>query len=59
MNEQLDLLEWAESRPTAEIVDFIPHVVRQIVRQRHQPRINRGGELVQFLPAVSLERKTA
>lgn len=49
--QQLDLFAWADSRPSAEIVDFIPHVVRQIYRQRGQPRVERGGELVTFPPA--------
>ncbi len=49
--QQLDLFAWAASRPTAEVVDFIPYVIRQIYRQRGQPRVERGGELVTFPPA--------
>lgn len=47
---QLDLFAWAASRPTAEVVDFIPHVIRQIYRQRGQPRVDRDGDLVTFPP---------
>lgn len=33
------------------VVDMIPHVVRQMVRKRHQPRVRREGHLVDFPPS--------
>jgi hypothetical protein len=49
-DEQLDLFVWAEHRPTAEVINFIPYVVRQIIKQRHQPRVEREGRLVDLAP---------
>ena len=59
--QQLDLFAWADSRPSAEIVNFIPHVIRQIYRQRGQPRVERDGRLIDFppTPAVPEIRRTA
>lgn len=59
--QQLDLFAWVESRPSAEVVDFIPHVIRQIYRQRGQPRVERDGKLVAFppVPAAPEIRRTA
>ncbi|ESX03408.1 hypothetical protein X769_18270 [Mesorhizobium sp. LSJC268A00] len=58
-SEQLDLFDWAQNRPIAEVINFIPHVVRQIIRQRGQPRIDRGGTLVDFPRAMSITRRSA
>lgn len=48
--EQPDLFTWAETRQSAEVINFIPYVVRQIVRQRRQARIERTGDLIDMPP---------
>jgi hypothetical protein len=53
IEEQLDLFAWADGQPTAEVINFIPYVVRQIVRQRHQPRVEREGRLLDLPPRAS------
>ncbi|HEV7247962.1 MAG TPA: hypothetical protein VGN93_13340 [Shinella sp.] len=43
--KQLDLLEWAESRPTAKIIDIKPALISKIAAQPY-PFPIRNGELV-------------
>lgn len=32
---QFDLLDWAEKRPTAQIIDWIPHLAKRMWRDRY------------------------
>ncbi|MGE8105170.1 hypothetical protein ACQKP1_15935 [Allorhizobium sp. NPDC080224] len=36
--EQLDLLEWAETRPTAEVVDIVDQIALRIWYRRYWPK---------------------
>lgn len=38
MSEQLDLLEWGESRPTAEVIDAVPAIAVRVWMRRFWPR---------------------
>lgn len=42
---QLDLFQWAEARPKAEIVDLMPAVIKRICAQPY-PFPVKNGELV-------------
>lgn len=42
---QLDLFQWADSRPSAEIIDIMPAVIKRICAQPH-PFPRKNGELV-------------
>lgn len=43
--KQLDLFQWADSRPSAEIVDLVPAIIHHICRQPY-PNPIKNGELV-------------
>lgn len=36
--QQLDLIEWAESRPTAEVIDIIDRIALRIWYRRFWPK---------------------
>lgn len=50
--KQLDLFQWAESRPTAEVIDLMPAIIRNICSQPY-PFPIKNGEV------VSIRRKAA
>jgi hypothetical protein len=35
-DKQLDLFAWADSRPSAEIIDWIPHLAKRMWAERGQ-----------------------
>lgn len=36
--EQLDLLEWGESRPTAQVIDIVDRIALRFWRRRFWPK---------------------
>ncbi|MBP2566819.1 hypothetical protein JNB84_03115 [Rhizobium pusense] len=52
--KQLDLFQWADSRPSAEIIDIMPAVIKRICAQPH-PFPRKDGEVV----PLSLKRSVA
>lgn len=38
------------------VVDFIPHAIRQICRQQRQPRVKREGRLIDFPTTPEIKR---
>ena len=55
---QLDLFAWADNRPSAQIIDAIPAIVRRIWRERNQQTHQHAGQVI-TLPRPMPERKTA
>ncbi|MHA6641326.1 hypothetical protein [Mesorhizobium sp. A623] len=47
---QLDLLEWADNRPTAKILDAIPRIARRMWDERGLLPAAREGDLVVLHP---------
>lgn len=43
--KQLDLFQWADSRPSAEVIDLMPAIIKRICAQPH-PFPRKDGELV-------------
>lgn len=43
--KQLDLFQWADSRPSAQIIDIMPAVIKRICAQPH-PFPRKDGEIV-------------
>lgn len=43
--KQLDLLEWAERRPTAQIINIMPAIISKIAAEPWPPK-PKAGELV-------------
>jgi|GEM_PF-3067775 len=43
--KQMDLFQWAESRPTAEVIDLMPAIIKRICAQPF-PFPVKNGELV-------------
>ena len=46
MKEDPDLFVWADQRPTAQIINFIPHIARKIWRERHLVPVLRDAKLI-------------
>ncbi len=51
---QLDLFQWADSRPSAKIIDIMPAVIKRICAQPH-PFPRKDGEVV----SITMKRKVA
>lgn len=51
---QLDLFQWADSRPSAKIIDIMPAVIKRICAQPH-PFPRKDGEVV----SITMRRKVA
>lgn len=43
--KQLDLFEWAAKRPTAKVIDFLPHLVDYLWYQT-MPRPKQDGRVI-------------
>lgn len=52
--KQMDLFQWADSRPSAEIIDIMPAVIKRICAQPH-PFPRKNGEIV----SLSMRRNVA
>lgn len=50
--KQLDLFQWANGRPSAEVIDLMPAIIRNICAQPY-PFPRKDGEV------VTLKRKVA
>lgn len=44
--KQIDLFEWAASRPSADIIDIMPALIRKIASEPVWPPTWKAGELV-------------
>jgi hypothetical protein len=45
--KQLDLFQWADSRPLAEVIDLVPAIIRHICAQPY-PNPIKNGDIVQL-----------
>lgn len=43
---QLDLLEWAATRPTAKVISAIPGIAKRMWRERHMVQPNNPPHIV-------------
>lgn len=43
--KQMDLFQWADSRPSAEVIDLMPAIIKNICSQPY-PFPKKDGELV-------------
>jgi hypothetical protein len=53
---QLDLFHWAEQRPTAQVIDILPRIIKHICAQPH-PFPRKDGKLIR--PEFKRERQVA
>lgn len=53
---QLDLFDWAEQRPTAEIINWIPHLARRMWAERGQPAAQHEAQIM-ALPMRGIEER--
>lgn len=50
--KQMDLFQWADSRPSAEVVDLMPAIIKNICSQPY-PFPKKDGELVNLRRRVA------
>lgn len=50
--KQLDLFEWADNRPKAEVIDLMPHVIRNLCSQAN-PFAIKNGDVVPLKRTVA------
>lgn len=50
--KQMDLFQWADNRPTAEVIDLMPAIIRNICAQPF-PFPKKDGELVPLKRSVA------
>lgn len=55
--KQLDLFEWSENRPTAQIINWIPHLAKRMWEERSNPIQPQQATIMDFRPTG--ERKIA
>lgn len=55
---QGDLFDWAATRPTAAILDFIGPIARRMWAERHQAPVTRAGKVLP-MPVHPDERRRA
>ncbi|TIQ05721.1 hypothetical protein [Mesorhizobium sp.] len=46
VSAQLDLLDWAESRPTAKIISALPGIYKRMWRERHMQQPHNDPHIV-------------
>ncbi|MGO6938536.1 hypothetical protein [Rhizobium johnstonii] len=44
--KQIDLFEWAASRPSADVIDIMPALIRKIASEAVWPPTPKSGEIV-------------
>lgn len=55
--KQLDLFEWSANRPTAQIINWIPHLAKRMWEERSNPIQPQQATIMNFRPTG--ERKIA
>lgn len=50
--KQMDLFQWADSRPSAEVIDLMPAIIKNICSQPY-PFPKKDGELVNLRRRVA------
>lgn len=46
MMQQLDLFHWADARPTAEVIEWIPHLARKLWLDRRSEPIQHEARIL-------------
>lgn len=59
--KQLDLFEWASTKPTAQIINWIPHLAKRMWEERNNPIRPQQATIMDFRPTIyqTGERKRA
>lgn len=59
--KQLDLFEWASSRTTAQVINWIPHLAKRMWEERNHPIQPQQATIMSFRATIyqTGERKRA
>ncbi len=56
---QLNLFEWANARPTAQVINWLPYLAKRMWAERHKPNAQHQATVTTLPKPSRRERKIA